>query len=445
MSAFSKSLCKIAIPVTLQCMLQSSFSIVDQLMIGQLGETSISAVGLGGNFSLIYSVVSGAVASVAGIIIAQFLGANDKKEAWRGFHVSMIASVLIAAVFLMASLFAAPQILSLYTEDLAIVAEGTPYFQVVAVAYLPMAISMILSTWLRCKEHATIPLIASFGSVILNTGLNYVFIFGKLGYGAMGVRGAAFATLISQCANMLFIFVGFLVSLRKDDEKLFFSLRLEKVSLKEYMVMISPILISEFLWSLGQNVESGVFGHLSTESLAAYTLTCPIQGLVCGALSGLAAAAGVMIGKHLGAKEYDLAYRDSKKIMVVGLFGAGVLAVLLIFLSDFYVSFYKVEPVVRTLGKWILVAFALYAPVKVENMILGGGILKSGGDTKTVMIIDLVGTWLIGVPLCFFAAYVLQLQIVGVYALFTVEEVVRLVISLVVFGRRNWMRSLSDN
>ena len=101
MSKFMKSLCKIAIPVTLQSMLQASFSIVDQIMIGQLGETNISAVGLCGNFSLIFSVVIGAVSTVAGILIAQFIGADDTKEAWCSFHVSLICGIIISAMFLL--------------------------------------------------------------------------------------------------------------------------------------------------------------------------------------------------------------------------------------------------------------------------------------------------------------------------------------------------------
>ena len=206
--------------------------------------------------------------------------------------------------------------------------------------------------------------------------------------------------------------------------------------------MIMPILISEFLWSLGQNVESAVYGHLGTSNLAAYTLTCPIQGLIVGALSGLSAAAGVMVGKRLGRKEYDEAYTESKKIMYAGL--AGAVSTLLILLAGVYTGLYRVDDSVKALGKILLIVFALYAPVKVENMILGGGIVRSGGNTKIIMVIDIVGTWCIGIPLCLLAAYVFKWGIVGVYTLLTTEEIFRLVVSLVIFKRRKWMISLSN-
>ena len=276
MSKFMKSLCKIAIPVTLQSMLQASFSIVDQIMIGQLGETNISAVGLCGNFSLIFSVVIGAVSTVAGILIAQFIGAEETKEAWCSFDVSLICGIMISALFL----------------------------------------------------------------------------------------------------------------------------------------------------------------------LAAYTLTGPIQGLIVGALSGLSAAAGVMVGKRLGSKEYDEAYTESKKIMYAGLFGAVTVSALLILLAGVYTGLYRVDDSVKELGKILLIVFALYAPVKVENMILGGGIIRSGGNTKIIMIIDIVGTWCIGIPLCLLAAYVFKWGIVGVYTLLTTEELFRLAVSLIIFRRRKWIISL---
>ena len=443
MSKFMRSLCKIAIPVTLQSMLQASFSIVDQIMIGQLGEANISAVGLCGNFSLIFSVMIGAVGTVAGILIAQFIGAEDTKEAWRSFDVSFLCGIIIASMFLLAAGSFPSQILGLYTKDGGIAAAGAVYFRIIAFTYIPMAASTIASAWLRCKEHALIPFLASLGGVAVNTGLNYVLIMGRFGFPCMGIKGAAIATLISQLFHFLFIMAGFSACIQKDGDKPVLSLHFKKLTIRDYLIMVMPILASEFLWSLGQNVESAVYGHLGTSNLAAYTLTCPVQGLMTGALSGLSAAAGVMVGKRLGRKEYDEAYGESKKIMYAGLIGAVAVSAVLMLLAEGYTGLYRVDPGVKELGRILLIVFALYAPVKVENMILGGGIIKSGGDTKIVMIIDIVGTWCIGIPLCLLAAYVFQWGIVGVYTLLTTEELFRLAVSLAIFKKRKWMISFS--
>ena len=289
----------------------------------------------------------------------------------------------------------------------------------------------------------TIPFLARLGAVAVNTGFNYVLIFGKAGFASMGIKGAATATLVSQLLNMFLILIGFIICIKNDENKPVMSLHFRKITIWEYFIMIMPILISEFLWSLGQNVESAVYGHLGTTSLAAYTITCPIQSLIIGALSGLSAASGVMIGKRLGKKQYDDAYTESRKIMYAGLFGSFLVLLLLILFAGTYAGFYRVDQSVKETGKMLLIVFALYAPVKVENMILGGGIIRSGGNTKIIMIIDIIGTWCIGIPLCIIAAYVFQWGIVGVYALFTTEEIFRLIISLIIFRKRKWMRSLS--
>jgi putative MATE family efflux protein len=385
-------------------------------------------------------VVIGAVSTVAGILIAQFIGAQETKEAWCSFDVSFICGIIISALFLLAAGVFPSQILGLYTKDMSIINTGAVYFRIIAFSYIPMAVSNILSSWLRCKEYATIPFLASFGAIIVNTGLNYLLIFGKLGFSCMGITGAAIATLISQLFNLIFIVIGFVLCIRKDGDKPVLSLHFKKITIRDYLIMIMPILISEFLWSLGQNVESAVYGHLGTSSLAAYTLTGPIQGLMVGALSGL--SAGVIVGKRLGRKEYDEAYTESKKIMYAGLFGAVMVSALLILLAGAYTGLYRVDDSVKDLGKTLLIVFALYAPVKVENMILGGGIIRSGGNTKIIMIIDIVGTWCIGIPLCLLAAYVFKWGIVGVYTLLTTEELFRLAVSLIVFKRRKWIISL---
>ncbi len=444
MSKFMKSLCKIAIPVTLQSMLQSSFSIIDQVMVGQLGEAAIAAVGLCGNFTLIFTVVLGAVGTVAGILIAQFIGAEDEAEAWRGLSVSLVSGLAIAALFWLAEGLLPGQILSLYTKDDAIIRAGAPYFRIISFTAIPMALNTILSAWLRCREHASIPFLASLIGVLVNTGCNYVLIFGKLGMSALGVTGAAIATLLSQLVSLFLVCLGFVYCIKKDHDTPLFSLHLKRLTMAEYAWMVCPIIVSEFLWSLGQNVESAVYGHLGTSDLAAYSLTCPIQGLVVGALSGLSAAAGVLIGKRLGSGEYAQAYRESCKIMIVGFLGAALVAVGLGAFADAYTGLYRVEANVGELGRQLLYVFALYAPFKVENMILGGGIIRSGGNTKIIMIIDIVGTWCIAIPLCLLAAYVFSWGIVGVYALLTSEEIIRLLATLLIFRKKTWMVNLAQ-
>ena len=210
----------------------------------------------------------------------------------------------------------------------------------------------------------------------------------------------------------------------------------------QYLGILAPILVCEFMWSLGENVYAAIYGNIGTDACAAMTMTGPIQGLMIGALSGLAQAAGILIGKSLGNEEYDKAYKDSKRLMWYGLAGSLVLSVALVLLGKFYVRIYNVEPQVRTMAYQLLVVFAIVSPVKVQNMILGGGIIRSRGKTQYVMWVDLIGTWIFGVPLGLLSAFVFDLPITYVYFILSMEEVVRLLISVVIFRKKRWMRTL---
>lgn len=148
---------------------------------------------------------------------------------------------MISALFLLAAGGFPSQILGLYTKDMSIINTGAVYFKIVAFSYIPMAVSNILSSWLRCKEHATIPFLASFGAVTVNTGLNYLLIFGKLGFSCMGIKGAAIATLISQLFNLVFIVIGFVLCTGKDGDKPVLSLHLKKITIRHYPIMIMLI------------------------------------------------------------------------------------------------------------------------------------------------------------------------------------------------------------
>ena len=196
--AFRKSLFQIALPVTLQSLLQSSFSVVDQLMIGQLGSVSIAGIGLGGKFAGLFSVLVSAVAAVAGIMIAQHLGKKDLRQVGRSFYLNLIIALIIAVVFGTAAIGLPEKILSLYTKDQPTIEMASVYLRIYALGFLPAAVTTILSTLLRCMDAAVQPLYASIAAAVVNSGLNYILIFGKLGFPAMGTRGAALATVISQ-------------------------------------------------------------------------------------------------------------------------------------------------------------------------------------------------------------------------------------------------------
>lgn len=438
---FQKELLQIAVPVTLQCLMQSSFSVVDQIMTGQLRSIRIAGIGLGGKFAFIYSVVTAAVASVAGIMIAQFIGKKDEEETGRSFYTNLAAALILAIIFTLLSVMMPSRILGLYTNDEVTVQKGVEYLRIYALSFLPMAVTSILSAYLRCVEAAKIPLYAGIFASVANTVLNYLLIFGKAGFPAMGVKGAAWASVAAQLLGCILTVLLFFLLYRKNAWNIPFVIGMDIIQMKQYLVILMPLLACEFFWSLGENVYASIYGHVGTKAFAAMTLTNPLQGLVMGALSGVSQATGVMIGKRLGADDTKNAYQDSKRLMYTGLACSVLLSVFIIVFNKYYVLIFRVEDDVRQMTRNLLIAYAFVAPVKVQNMILGG-ILKSGGKTTFVMFIDMIGTWIFGVPLGLLSAFVFRFPIASVYFILSMEECVRVIISLAVFKKRKWMQTL---
>ncbi len=323
---FEKTVLKLALPVTAQSLLQSSFSVVDQMMIGQLGSGSIAGIGLAGKFASLYSVVLAAAASAAGIMISQYMGKKDDSRTAGSFYSALALAVGLAAVFTAICTLFPERVMSLYTGDGATLALAAAYLRIYAVSFLPAAVNAVLTTMLRCMEAAMLPLYASMFALVLNTGLNYVLIFGNRIVPGMGVQGAAAASAAAQTTACVAVTVFFLAHRRRSEIKRKNGLQSAAGTVREergrrqrilpqgfagqYLKILVPLLTCEFLWSLGENVYTAIYGKMGTDACAAMTITVPVQTIVIGALGGLAQASGILVGKSLGRGEYDRAYDE---------------------------------------------------------------------------------------------------------------------------------------
>ena len=435
---FEKQVINIAIPVALQSMLQSSFSMIDQIMVGQLGEKSIAAVEIAGKPGFIYSVVVGAVCTIAGIMISQYIGKKDRESEEKSICVNFLVMMLTGIAFFFISRMFPLQFIRLFTNDARVISEGSVYLGIIGWTFIPLGITNIIGAAIRCRGKSSWPLYVGFVSATLNTGLNYCLIFGNYGMPMLGVKGAAYASVISQVAGAVLIIVMFF----RLYARIRYSVSLGKENYWQYLSMLIPIVINEFLWSVGQSINTFVYGHMSTDELAGMSLTGSLQGLTIGALSGIAQAAGILVGKRLGEGQYDQAYQESKKLCVYGFIGSILFSVTIMALKTPYVHLFNVSDDVRAIGLALLTAFAVLMPIKVLNMILGGGIIRSGGRTKYIMMIDMLGTWLIGVPIALVTGLVFKLPIVWVYFMLSQEEVVRFIISIFMFRSRKWMNTI---
>ncbi len=435
-SFFKKSM-KIAVPVALQAMLQSSFSMIDQVMVGQLGKTAIAAVEVGSKPGFVFAFVSGAVATVTGIMVSQYMGKEDAEKVDVSMSVNMLVMIAIALLTTMACLLLPGILTGIFTKDAAVIKTGAEYVRIVSLVYPLSGMASILAVQIRCNDHSEYPLYISAVAAIINTALNFILIFGHFGAPALGVKGAAIASVVSQAVNL-----GLMIYFYNKICRFRFIIKMDGAEIRQYITILFPIVFNEFMWTVGQNVNTYIYGHMGTDELAGMSLTGPVQGLSIGALSGLSQAAGILIGKRLGEQEYDKAYEESKKLCIYGFAGSAIMSLILVMFRCPYVGLFKVDANVGMIGAMLLLTFAILEPVKVQNMILGGGIIRSGGRTKYIMIIDLLGTWLVGVPLGLFTGLYLKLPIVWVYFILSQEELVRFIITVFMFRSRKWMNTI---
>lgn len=440
---YMKEILQIGLPITLQSILQASYSLVDQIMVGTLGTVSIAGGGLVAKFSSLVAFTLASIASVTSIMVSQYHGTKDKEGIRNSFYSCLYMALAVVSVFIAACLFLPDKILSMYTLDTGMIQVAAPYFIVIAISFLPMTLTMEFSSLLRSIEKSKFPLYAGMISMLLNVIFNYIFIFGKFGMPRLGLLGAGIGTLLSRSIEC-FVQLLFILQLCKEKE-LFLrpGVKIKQQQYKKILLIALPLLFNEFSWSVGENIYAAIYGRLGTVQVAAMTLLNPLQAMFIGMFSGVSTAATVMVGKRLGRDEHKEAYGVAKYLIKIGAIGSIVVSIILVAISDIYVNLYDVEPEVMQTSKRIIYVLAVYLIVKILNMIVAGGVLRSGGETKYTLYIDLVGTWVFGVPLGLLGAFILKWPIETVYALLSFEEVVRLIITFIVFKKKKWMRNVT--
>lgn len=440
---FYKEIRHIAVPITLQSLFQSSVSVIDQIMVGQLGSVSIAGAGIGGKFSSLLIVTVTGIATGSGILISQYYGSKNEKGVNDSFIINLIFALLVGGLFSIFSILFSKQIMSIYSTDSSTINYAASYLKIVSFGFIPMTLTIIISSLLRCIGYASYPMIASIISVVLNTVLNYILIFGKLGFPALGLDGAAYATDIARIVEFIMIITFLIKTKKKNNMYLSIRINVDKGFVQKVFTILWPILMCEFLWCLGENGYAMIYGRIGTDACAAMTLTNPVQSLLIGLFSGIAAAAGIIAGKALGSSRFDDAYIMSERMVTMGVVGSVILGGVLSIFSSLYVKIFSIPEYIKQDTVYILYAFSIILFVKVSNMILGGGTLRSGGNTRIIMLIDIIGTWIFGIPMGIVAAFVFDMPIYYVYFILSLEEVVRLIIELIVFKKRLWMKNIT--
>lgn len=442
---FIRKVIMLAGPVAIQGFLNSILNMIDSLMIGSLGETAIAAVGLANKVFFVFSLLSFGICSGASILSAQYFGQNDKEKIKKVLGFSILISIIGSLFIAIPSIVTPELVMRIFTPNHATIQLGASYLVIVAFSYPINAISQCYITILRTMNQVKEPVIISFISLFINAGINYVLIFGKFGAPEMGVAGAAIGTLVARIFECIAIFVVLFIkkhTLLGRIKELFF---MEREFMMTFLKTASPVIVNEFMWGLGVTIYSLVYGRMGDSAVAAITITQTFEQLFTVLFQGISAAAAVMLGNELGANRLKKAEEYAKNLMFIQVALTIFVGAVLYSVRWQIISMYEITPEVGRAVSLCFIVFILYMPSKMFNYVNIVGVLRSGGDTLSCLILDATGVWCIGIPMAYLGGMVLGMPIHIVYAMVLSEEIYKTIFGYLRYKQRKWLRNLVVN
>jgi putative MATE family efflux protein len=436
---------QLALPVGLETVFQTSFGLIDQIIVGLLGASAVAGVGLANSISFIVMLVYSAIGTGSGVLIAQAYGRKDMAE------VSAIAAVglMAAGAFglctaLPLALFPAIILRWIGAEE-NVANEAAGYFQLFA-ASAPLVVMTAVSTaTFRSLNDSRTPMVITIGAVVLNTLLSFLLVMGIGPFPKLGVLGAGVATLIAQSARCFVL----LISLYRRSEGLQWTWPWQYKGIstisKRLTDITYPLGLSEMLWGASAFVYTVIFTHLGTVALAGSQIVMVIENLFIAGAAGLAPAAIASIGQAIGAGSIGSAKKNAGTVLRLGIL-AGLFFTFVLVGAGFLLSilYPRVGKDVLQVAFWGILIAATVQPVKVLNSILGNGILPSGGDTKFVLAGHLIGSYLVGIPTALLLGIFTGLNAWGVFGARALEEIVKVIAFFLRFRTPAWYRKSAE-
>lgn len=441
---FWKKVIWIGLPVALQNLINVLLNMVDTLMIESLGEDFLSSVGLANKIFFVLNLLVFGIVSGCSILQSQYYGNGDHKGLNKVFGLSAILAICAGILFFFAALFIPNELMKIFTNSPDLIEIGASYLRIVATSYIFMALSMAITGLLKSINKTRAPMLITLGSVIINVCINYVFIFGAFGAPRLEADGAALGTLISRFIEVLILIIYLKYSNKGFDLSLRDMISLNKRFVKKAILLALPVIFNELMWGVGTTIYSVIYGHMGDEVVAVMTVSQVLQDLVHAFLFGISSACAVIVGNELGANNLDKAKEVARRLLLANFIFAFILAIVLISLINPYLSFYtKISPQVKENCKYVCIVYAIFLPFKSFNLTNICGVLRSGGDTKFCLALDVLGVWAVGIPCGVISAFLFSLSIPFVFAFICLEEFVKIIFGFVRYKKYKWVKNIT--
>ena len=445
--AFLRRLVAIALPITLQSIMFSSRGLVDVLMLGQLGEAEIAAVGVAARATFVTTIMLVGVTTGGALLTAQYWGAGNKEGVRQSTSLTWLISMVFAVFTVLLFVFFPEAIMGLTTDSREVISLGAEYLVITSVSMFAVACVASMAVGLRAMHQPGTSTFFSGIGIASNIFLNWVLIFGHLGMPALGIKGAAIATVISGAIEVAFLF-GYLW--RKKHTIAFGLSDLAAILVVDkiirFLKLSLPTTFNFLAWAGGLFAYHAIMGQAGVQGLAALSVMTPVESIALAMMIGMSNAAAVLVGNQLGAKNFEPVYYQAWATIALNLLIAIIVAITLLITNNLILDAFSALTVeTRKLAEQFMLILAFGVILRSIPMMAIVGVLRAGGDVKFCLYQDLVAQWLISIPLAAFAAIKLGLEPQWVYLFFLTEEVVKWVGSLMRMASKKWMKNLIES
>jgi len=439
---FVRTMLGLAIPVAFQQFITAGLNMVDVLMVGQLGEASIAALGLANQVFFLLILFLFGVTSGMAIFTAQYWGQGDVESIRKVLGISLTVALGVGLLFTLAATLIPETILRFYTEDPEVIALGSSYLRIVGFSYMFMAATTSYFAVLRSLTLVKMTMVISVISITLKTILGYLLIFGVGGLPALGVRGAAIGTTfgwIFECTLTIFLVYRLKTPLAANPLTFF---RFDRPFLSKVLKTAMPAAANEVFWSVGITIYNAVYARIGTDAIASVQISATVEEIAFVFFIGMGNACAIMVGNKIGEKETEVAFEYGRRFTILTVLVALLAGGIILFLREPVVSLYEISPLAAQNARQLMLIFAASAWLRSINFILFVGVLRAGGDTRFAMFMELFSIWVIGVPAALIGGFVLHLPVTGVYMMVLLEELVKVFIITRRYLSRKWIHDL---
>ncbi|MFV0516474.1 MAG: MATE family efflux transporter [Aminipila sp.] len=438
--SFYKKMWYVAIPVIIQNVISIGLNMIDILMIGRLGEKELAAVGSANQIFFVFSMICFGLYSGAAVFVAQYWGTKDIENIKKVIGIDYIVGVSLALITFFIAIFFAPNLIWIFSRDVEVIELGAQYLRVVCFSYVLISITFVMVYNSRAIQRLKAATIINGTAIAINTFLNYCLIYGNCGMPALGVRGAAIATVIARLVELICFFVYIYICKEHPFHggiKEIFSF--DKVMFKNVMKTAVPVVFTEGGWAAATSLTFVAYGMLGATALAVIQIAEVVANLSQAVYFGLGNATAVIIGESLGRGNLDAAFNYGGKAMKIT-WGLNVfVTVTLIALSRPIAYIYNFNEETTHLLVLVMIAWAFTTTPKMLAYVLICGILRAGGDTLYSLIVDLSCNLIIQISIAFFSVLVLNLPLYWVVALVATSDLVKTIVCYKRFYSKKWM------